>query len=290
MGQPSSSANTFCSATTSNFTQMQISYFVKPGSKVRQIWSDRDAVLFIFAGSAAEFALNPSVDWLFFTGKLPSDPIGRFLSTLKYAHEIIFMPFEQAMQAIGRIVLIHNQVEDNRKARIPPEAYRYVLYMLIDYTLRAGKLFYPGLSGSQCEEIFDVFYRMGRAMNIPGLPGCYNDWRTDRARQLSKELKYNTFTPRLFAAYRRQLGVCGYWFMKQVQREILPREACGHLSLQPSHGSRILVAIFVQFRQYPVVLQISTLLAPAVFNRFLSTYSQPTYVKPTSTQAQGSGR
>ena len=50
--------------------------FVQCSSIVRRIWGDPDLVLLIFAGSAAEFALNRSVDWLFFTGEIPRDPIG----------------------------------------------------------------------------------------------------------------------------------------------------------------------------------------------------------------------
>ena len=42
--------------------------FVKPGSIVRRIWGDGDMVLLVFAGSAAEYALNRAVDWLFYTG------------------------------------------------------------------------------------------------------------------------------------------------------------------------------------------------------------------------------
>ncbi len=55
--------------------------FVRRDSIVRRIWGDGDMVLFIFAGSAAEFALNRAVDWLFFTGKVPNDPIGRLFAT-----------------------------------------------------------------------------------------------------------------------------------------------------------------------------------------------------------------
>jgi hypothetical protein len=50
--------------------------FTPQDSIVRRIWGKSDTVLFIFAGAAAEFALNKAVDWLYFTGKLPSDPIG----------------------------------------------------------------------------------------------------------------------------------------------------------------------------------------------------------------------
>lgn len=53
-------------------------YFVSRFSIVRKIWGKSDTVLFIFAGASAEFALNKAVDWFYFTGKLPADPIGRF--------------------------------------------------------------------------------------------------------------------------------------------------------------------------------------------------------------------
>ena len=50
--------------------------FVARGSVVRRIWGDAELVLLVFAGSAAEFALNRAVDWLFFTGRIPNDPVG----------------------------------------------------------------------------------------------------------------------------------------------------------------------------------------------------------------------
>ena len=64
--------------------------FVARGSIVRRIWGDGDMVLLVFAGSAAEFALNRAVDWLFFTGKLPGDPVGRLFATASYAQKIVF--------------------------------------------------------------------------------------------------------------------------------------------------------------------------------------------------------
>ena len=49
-------------------------FFVEKGSVVRKIWGKGDTILFVFAGSAAEFALNKAVDWLYFTGRLPCRP------------------------------------------------------------------------------------------------------------------------------------------------------------------------------------------------------------------------
>src|SRR4051812_49955042 len=62
--------------------------YVAPGSIVRRIWGDADTILFVFAGSAAEFALNRAVDWLFYTGRLPADPLGRLFSTCPFAQDI----------------------------------------------------------------------------------------------------------------------------------------------------------------------------------------------------------
>ena len=89
-------------------------WFVKEGSIVREIWGKADTILFIFAGAAAEFALNKAVDWLYFTGKLPADPIGRLFSTVVYAKKIIFSTEEEALQAIDKITAIHAGVEKSR--------------------------------------------------------------------------------------------------------------------------------------------------------------------------------
>src|SRR5215216_2279466 len=112
-------------------------YFAAPDSIVRKIWGQPDVTLFIFAGASAEFALNKAVDWLYFTGKLPADPIGRLFSTVTYAHKIIFAEKGQAYAAIGKIAAIHAGVESSRGSVIPDWAYRDVLFMLIYYSVAA---------------------------------------------------------------------------------------------------------------------------------------------------------
>src|SRR6185436_11011741 len=99
------------------------------------IWGKSDTILFIFAGAAAEFALNKAVDWLYFTGKLPSDPVGRLFSTVSYARKIVFSSLEDANKAIDTIRNIHTAVEQKRGAAIPDWAYREVLFMLIYYSI-----------------------------------------------------------------------------------------------------------------------------------------------------------
>src|ERR1700759_1223862 len=141
-------------------------YFVDEKSIVRQIWGKSDTVLFIFAGAAAEFALNKAVDWLYFTGRLPADPLGRLFSTVTYSRLIIFSPLDEANRYIDQITQIHKTVEQNRGAQIPDWAYRDVLFMLIWYSIRSYEVLYRKLSVAEKEEVFDVFYRVGLRMGL----------------------------------------------------------------------------------------------------------------------------
>src|SRR6187200_3168633 len=99
-------------------------FFVEKNSIVRKIWGKSDTVLFIFAGASAEFALNKAVDWLYFTGRLPSDPLGRLFSTVSYAKVIIFSEKQSALRAIDAMATIHSHVEAMRGSTIPYCAYR----------------------------------------------------------------------------------------------------------------------------------------------------------------------
>ena len=154
--------------------------FVDRHSIVRKIWGDPDLVLLIFAGSAAEFALNRAVDWLFFTGEIPRDPIGRLFSTVRYAQQIVFVDEEKARLTLDRINAQHASVEHDRGQTIPDWAYRDVLYMLIDYSERAHTLLYGPLTQGQKNDLFEVFRRVGEGLHVSELPETYSDWQLDR--------------------------------------------------------------------------------------------------------------
>ncbi|MGZ5286015.1 MAG: oxygenase MpaB family protein, partial [Flavisolibacter sp.] len=169
-------------------------YFVQPDSIVRKIWGKSDTILFIFAGSAAEFALNKAVDWLYFTGRLPADPIGRLFSTVSYARGIIFSSQEDALKTIDRISAIHSGVEKARDSRIPGWAYRDVLYMLIHYSIASYELLERKLSDSEKAELYDVFYRLGKRMELEDLPVNYSEWLPHRESHMRNDLQYSHYT------------------------------------------------------------------------------------------------
>lgn len=199
-----------------------MSNFVKESSIVREIWGKSDTVLFIFAGAAAEFALNKAVDWLYFTGRLPSDPLGRLFSTVDYARRIVFSPEEQANKAIDTMRQIHSAVEKNRGSSIPDWAYRDVLYMLIYYSIAAYELLERKLHLEEKEEVFDVFYRVGSRMGLKDLPSTYTDWLPARATHLEEDLRQSEYTVDLFKQYKKHLGAMRFRVLIEGQKLVVP--------------------------------------------------------------------
>lgn len=197
-------------------------FFVEKNSIVRKIWGKSDTVLFIFAGASAEFALNKAVDWLYFTGRLPSDPIGRLFSTVKYARWIVFSSMEDANSAIDNMRKIHTAVEENRGAAIPDWAYRDVLFMLIHYSIASYELLEEKLSEEEKEEVYNVFYRVGTRMGLLELPPTYTEWLPVRAAHLKEDLCWSDYTVDLFKQYKKHLGALRFKVLLESQKLVVP--------------------------------------------------------------------
>ena len=198
-------------------------YFVKQDSIVRLIWGKSDTILFIFAGASAEFALNKAVDWLFYTGRLPKDPLDRLFSTVDYAREIVFAPKDDAIAAIQNINRIHTSVETKREKSIPDWAYRDVLFMLIDYSIRSYEILERCLSASEKEDVFKVFLKVGKEMHLKDLPATYMEYRKMRLNHLEQHLAYGEFSRELYKQYRKHLGFLRYRLLIETQILICPK-------------------------------------------------------------------
>jgi hypothetical protein len=199
-----------------------MNYFVEKNSVVREIWGKSDTVLFIFAGAAAEFALNKAVDWLYFTGRLPTDPLGRLFSTVSYARKIIFAENEQALKTIDSIFIIHKVVENNRGRAIPEWAYRDVLYMLIHYSIASFEVLERKLSAEEKEEVYNVFYRFGMRMKLKDLAQNHIQWAHQRKTDMQNDLAKSDYTIDLFKQYKKHLGTVRYFILIEGQKLIIP--------------------------------------------------------------------
>lgn len=237
--------------------------FVDKHSIVRQIWGKSDTILVIFAGAAAEFALSKAVDWLYFTGRLPSDPLGRLFSTVAYARAIVFSDQPAAMRAIDTITAIHKDVESERGSVIPDWAYRSVLYMLIDYSIRSFELLERPLSLAEKREAFDVFSRVGERMGIPDLPRALEEWEQMREKQLQQDLQKSHYTDDLFRQYRRHLGWVRYRLLVETQILVVPDKVGDWLGFRKSSLLKPLVAIYKFSRNFRLDWLLKELLLPS---------------------------
>ncbi len=237
--------------------------FVDRGSIVRRIWGHGDMVLLIFAGSAAEFALNRAVDWLFFTGKLPGDPLGRLFATAGYAQHIVFASEETAARTLERIRAANESVERRRGAKIPDWAHRDVLYMLIDYSERSHELFARQLTDDERNDLYDVFYRVGAGLGIPALPPSYSAWRADRDLHMRRDLLYSEGTRALYAQYRKHLGAWRYRLLLLIQSVLAPARVRQLLRLKSAEWLRPVLRVYPLLVRVRLRSTVQGLLMPA---------------------------
>lgn len=240
-------------------------YFVHPHSVVRKIWGKPDIILFIFAGASAEFALNKAVDWLYFTGRLPADPIGRLFSTVEYARKIVFSTTDDALHAIDAISAIHGKVEANRGAQIPQWAYRDVLFMLIHYSITAFELLERKMNGDELEEAFDVFGRVGQRMQISDLPSDYAQWLKERALHMQHDLLRSHFTDDLFRQYKKHLGNIRFRILVEAQKLVVPDFVSGLMEWRQVKWLKPFVPIYKFLKTIRLDGIVSSLLLPAAY-------------------------
>lgn len=242
-------------------------YFVHKDSIVRQIWGTSDTILMVFAGASAEFALNKAVDWLYFTGKLPKDPLGRLFSTVNYARAIVFSEKDAALKAIDNINTIHGAVEKNKGQKIPEWAYKDVLFMLIDYSIRSYELLQRPLALHEKQEVLDVFNRVGQRMGIKNLPLTYSEFQVTRKKHLEKNLYNGNLTKDLYKQYRKHLGFVRYRLLLESQILLLPDSVRQLLNLRKISLLTPMISIYKLFRSIKLDWMIKEILLPSAYKQ-----------------------
>ncbi len=242
-------------------------YFVDKNSVVRQIWGNADTVLLIFAGASAEFALNKAVDWLYFTGRLPADPLGRLFSTVSYAQAIVFSEKQGAFRAIDAMSKIHAGVEAKRGHAIPDWAYRDVLFMLIDYSIRSFEVLEHRLTLTEKREVFNVFYRLGSRMQLQGLPETFEEWEMMRQGHLQQNLLFSHHTEDLFAQYKKHLGPVRYRILLEAQTLLAPEQVRRLLGIRRASLLYPLVAVYKLSRSLKIDRLLKAIILPGSYKR-----------------------
>lgn len=252
-------------------------HFVDKTSIVRKIWGKSDTILLIFAGASAEFALNKAVDWLYFTGQLPKDPLGRLFSTVTYAREIVFSEKHMAYQAIDRINAIHASVENQRGTSIPDWAYRDVLFMLIDYSIKSFELLEHQLEIHQKQDVLDVFTAVGKRMNIQDLPQTYSQFKTMRHEHLKEDLSNGAYSKDLYQQYRKHLGAFRYQMLLETQILITPKMVRTLLDLRRFSLLDPLIPIYKFSRTLNMDELLKALILPSNYKKEIKAMNQASH-------------
>lgn len=241
--------------------------FVNKNSIVREIWGKSDTILLVFAGASAEFALNKAVDWLYFTGKLPKDPLGRLFSTVNYARAIVFSEKDAALKAIDNISAIHKNVEDKRGQNIPDWAYKDVLFMLIDYSIRSYEVLERPLKREEKQEVLNVFGEVGNRMGLKNLPLTYSEFEIVRQNHLEQNLKNGAYTKDLYKQYRKHLGNIRYKLLLETQILLLPNTPRQLLKLRKYSLLKPLISIYKLFRSINLDWAVKEILLPSAYKQ-----------------------
>lgn len=204
-----------------------------------QIWNSPEIAVLIFTGSAADFALNPENHWLFYTNQLPSNPQMRFLSTIQYTKRMMLASPEELPKIAQSIRNIHAKVEEKRShdehasKQIPNHAFKEVGDMIIDYGIRGWEYInHRKMSVQQKEEWYQDNKSFHELMGIKDLPKDYNEWLQAREKSIYESLRYNEFTDKLYAAYKKDIGPVKYWLLRKFQAEFVHPEVRKKLELK----------------------------------------------------------
>lgn len=254
---------------------MKTEYFIKKDSIVRKIWGSSDTILVIFAGASAEFALNKAVDWLYFTGRLPADPLGRLFSTMTYARKIVFSEKDAAEKAIENINAAHAGVEKKRGAKIPDWAYRDVLFMLIDYSIRSFEVLERKLSPQEKEEVFEVFKQVGERMKLKELPKDFKGFERLRKTHLQQHLYNGDYTKDLFRQYRKHLGIIRYKLLLETQILVTPRIVSKFLDLRQYSFLSLLIMPYKVSKIFKIDWILKAMLLPSAYKEEIRALDYP---------------
>ena len=241
--------------------------FVDKHSIVRDIWGNSDTILLVFAGASAEFALNKAVDWLYFTGKLPKDSLGRLFSTVNYAKAIVFANEASALKAIDQMTAIHNSVEAKRGIAIPDWAYKDVLFMLIDYSITSYEVLEQSLSIKQKQEVLNVFTRVGQRMGLTNLPLTYSEFTVTRQKHLEQNFQNGAYTKDLYKQYRKHLGIIRYKLLIEAQILLLPQTVRTMLKFRKISFLKPLIIIYKIAKQLKLDGLVKDILLPSAYKQ-----------------------
>ena len=169
------------------------------------------------------------------------------------------------MHAIASITAIHAAVESKRSATIPDWAYRDVLFMLIDYSIRAFEQLERRLTMIEKEEVFEVFLRVGGGMGLKGLPGTFTEWLMMREEHLTSDLQISDYTRDLYRQYQHHLGFLRFQLLLEAQKLVVPDQVRVLLAFRKQSLLKPLIGYYKMGKRIHIDRLVKSLLMPAKY-------------------------
>ena len=149
--------------------------------------------------------------------------------------------------------------------QIPEWAYRDVLFLLIDYSIRSYELLETRLNEAEKIEVFDIFLRVGQRMQLSGLPLNYKNWLVERDKHLENDLVCSEFTIDLYRQYKKHLGITRYTILLQVQLQLTPARVSSLLKLRKKFWFLPVLRFYRTSRYIKLQQLFKTVLLPAEY-------------------------
>ena len=170
---------------------------------------------------------------------------------------------------------IHAAVEAKRGKAIPDWAYRDVLFMLIDYSIRAYEVLERPLTLDEKREVFAVFHRVGTRMGVRGLPANLPHWMHMRRQHLQENMVHSAYTTDLFRQYRRHLGLPRYLMLREGQKLVVPAAVRRMLGYSGRSLLRPVLGIYKLLRSVGVHHLMRDIILPAAYREEIQSLDQP---------------
>src|SRR5690606_24603775 len=145
--------------------------------------------------------------------------------------------------------------------------YKDVLYMLIDYSIKAYELLERPLSNSEKQEVLNVFIKVGKGMRLENLPHSYLEFEVERAKHLQSNLAFGHYTKDLYKQYRKHLRIVRYSLLLETPILLLPEHARQLLRLRSFSLLKPILSIYKISRNLNLDSFIKNLLLPPAYKK-----------------------
>ena len=117
------------------------------------------------------------------------------------------------------------------------------------------------------EDLFDVFFSVGKRMNLKGLPENYTTWTTMHEEHLQQDLAKSYYTLDLYKQYCKHLGFFRYRILIESQKLVCPKHVCALMGFGKVRWLAPVVIFYKFFRVIKLDWALKSLVLPEKYKK-----------------------